>query len=67
MLLDRGRGELALQLLDVGGDVHRLDLAQLGQPRPCFTPAEKHGGGAGISRPRVLVADVDGEEFGKAE
>jgi hypothetical protein len=29
VLFDRGRGELALQLLDEGGDVERLDLREL--------------------------------------
>src|ERR1039458_7609488 len=65
MLLDRGSRPLALQLLDVGRDVHRLDAPEFANPLP-FAPAQEGRGRPRIRRPRVLVADVDGEEFEEA-
>ena len=66
MLLDRGSRPLTLQLLDVGRDVHRLDAPEFANPPP-FAPAQEgRRRRPRIRRPRVLVADVDGEEFEEA-
>jgi hypothetical protein len=46
--------------------MHRLHVLQRGNPLP-FTPAHEHGGGASICRPRVFVANVDGEELDEAK
>ena len=45
--------------------MHRLHLAELAHPLR-FTPAQKSAGRRRISRPRVLVPNVDGEEFEEA-
>jgi hypothetical protein len=62
MLLDGRRGQFALKVFDVGGDMDRLDAGKAEVPR--FAPVEKHGGGTAISRPCVAVADIDREELG---
>ena len=62
MLLDRGGRTLALQQLDIGGDMHRLHAPERANPLP-FALVEKIGRGPRISRPRVLVADIDCEVF----
>jgi hypothetical protein len=46
--------------------MHWLNAPQLADPLP-FTPVEDVSSGAAISRPRVLVADVDSEVFEKAQ
>ncbi len=65
MLLDRGRGALTLQLLDVAGDVHRLDASQLGNSA-LLAPAQELAGSSRVGSPRIGVTDVDGEEFEEA-
>ena len=42
MLLDAGCCHLVAQLLDVGGDVDRLKVAQVFYPRLSFTPIQAH-------------------------
>ena len=54
-----------LQLLDIGGDMDRLDAPEGGNPLP-FAPAQKHGGGASIGGAGVAVTDIDGEEVAEA-
>jgi len=46
--------------------MHRLNAPQLVNPLP-FTPAQEGSRGPRIGRPRVAVADVDGEEFEEAQ
>jgi hypothetical protein len=60
MLLDGRRGAFALQALDICGHMHGLDAPEFTSPLP-FAPAQE-----GSGRPRVFVADVDGEEFEEA-
>ena len=65
MLLDRRRGSLALQLLNIRRDVHR-HLAQFANAS-ILAPPEEGPGRAAVRGPRVGVADIDSEEFEKAE
>ena len=65
MLLDRGSRALRLQQFDIRGHMHRLNAPQLANPLP-FTPAQEVSCGARVCRPRVAVADVDGEVFEEA-
>ena len=66
VLLDGGGGDLRslAELLDVGGDVHRLDVGQ-GQAVP-LAPGEEIAGGTGVGSPGVAVADGGGEELDEA-
>ena len=66
MLLHRGSRAPALQQLDIRGYMHGPYPPERVNPLP-FTPVQKISGGAGISGPRVLVADGDGEELDEAE
>jgi hypothetical protein len=66
MLLDRGRRHFPSELFDISGDMHRLHVRQPVNPLP-FTPAQKHGGGARVSGPRVPVANIDREEIEEAK
>jgi hypothetical protein len=60
--LRRRRGSLALQLLDVGGDMHALDRRDLrGALR--LNPIEEFRRRVRISAARVRVPDLRGEEF----
>ena len=52
------------EVLDVGGDVHRLEAPELAQA-PHLAPAEKLGNRLGVGGPGVAVADVGGEELEK--
>jgi len=45
--------------------MNRLDFIEAADP-PRLAPAEKFGGGARISRARIRIADIDGEEFQEA-
>jgi hypothetical protein len=65
MLLDRGSRTPTLQELDIGGDMHRLDAAEFANPL-LLAPVKEVRSRAAISRERVFVADVDGEEFEEA-
>jgi hypothetical protein len=65
VLLDRGRRHFSCEVFDISGDMHRLHVLQPGNPLP-FTPAQRHGGGASVCRPRVPVANVDREELEEA-
>jgi hypothetical protein len=53
------------QVLDVGGDVHRLQRPELAKPH-VFTPAEEVRCCPGVGSPCVAVADVGGEELDEA-
>jgi hypothetical protein len=65
MLLYGGRRPRSLQRFDIGGHMHRLDLAERADPLP-RAPAQEGAGSARISRPRVWVANVDREELDEA-
>jgi len=65
VLLDGRLGHLALQRLDIGGDVERLDIGELTDP-VAFDPAEELCDRPVIRHPGVLVADGGGEEFEEA-
>jgi hypothetical protein len=62
MLFHRGRGSFVPQMLDIGGDVDRLHLVQIGDAA-ILAPAQEGAGGAAIGGACVGVADIDGEEF----
>lgn len=62
MLFDRGRGELALQLLDEGRDVEGLHLRELVQAVR-LAPLRKPPRGVQVGFARVVVIDLGGEEF----
>jgi len=62
VLLDGGHGRRVL--LDVGGDDNGLYLIQGQAAR--FAPAQELTDGPGVGSPRVLVADVGGEELDEA-
>src|ERR1700730_9251714 len=53
------------EVFDISGHMDRLHVLQPGNPLP-FAPAQKHGSGASIGRPRVAVTDIDREEFEEA-
>src|SRR5271165_3143718 len=64
-LFDGRRGSLAAELLDVGRDMQRLhggDRRDAG----ALAPGQKFPRRLRIGAPRVLVANVRGEEFQKA-
>jgi hypothetical protein len=65
VLLDRGRRVGLAQVLDVGGDVDRLEAAELAEAAD-LAPAEKLGNSPGVGVPGIAVADVGGEELEKA-
>ena len=56
------RRHQALQFFDVGGDVDRLDLAQVGDATPLRAGGES-GGGPGVGFAGVRVPDMGGEEL----
>ena len=62
VLLDGRLGGRRLQRLDVGGDMHRLDIDELANA-VLLDPSEERADGPIISQARVPVADVGGEEF----
>ena len=64
VLLHRGRGHPALQVLDEGGDVKGLDAGQLGQAVG-VAPVGKAAGRIQIGSAGVVVVDLRGEEFEK--
>jgi hypothetical protein len=53
------------ELLDISGDVNRLDLTQDSDPLP-FAPAQKLARGAAVGGARARVADIDGKKFEEA-
>ena len=65
LLLDRGRGVRAAQLLDPGGDMDRPDRRQAQAHLPA--PGEEAPGGAGVGGAGVRVADPGGEELDVAD
>jgi len=65
VLLDRRLGRRLLQHLDIGGDVHGLDIGQL-TDAVLLDPAEEVAHGPVISDAGVLVADLGCKEFEEA-
>ena len=61
MLLDRGGGQLAGELLDVGGDEEGLELSE--REASPLAPAEEAAGRLDVGLPGVGVADLGGEEL----
>jgi hypothetical protein len=64
VLFDRGFGGRRLQRLDIGGDMHGLDIGELADA-VLLDPGEERAHGPVISHARVLVADVGRKEFQK--
>ena len=64
-LLDRRRGALAAELLDVGGDVQRLHVGDRGDAG-AFAPGQEFPRRLRVGAARVPVADLGGEEFEEA-
>ncbi len=62
MLLDRGRGEVALQLLHEGGDMKGLHLGELCDASP-LAPCGEAPRRVEVRLARVVVVDLGGEEF----
>ena len=60
--LDRGRRHPELQVFDVGGDVHRLDVAQMGDAIR-VAPGGEAGRGLRVGLAGVRVPDMGGEEL----
>ena len=53
------------KLLDVGGDVNRLNLREV-RDAARLTPAKKRAGRSCVGRARVGIPDIDGKELDKA-
>jgi len=53
-------------LFDVGSNVNRLQLAQLGNA-VILAPLKKRAGSTTVSGPRIRVADINGKEFEEAQ
>jgi hypothetical protein len=64
MLLDRRRGQLAAQQLDIGRKVHRLQLFQ--RPAVLIAPSEKPLDSHAVGCAGVRIADVGGKTPGNA-
>ena len=62
VLLDRGRGEFALQILEEGGDMERLHLGELGDA-VSLAPCRKAPRRVKVRLAGVVVVDLGGEEF----
>jgi hypothetical protein len=65
VLLDNGRREPALQLLDEGRDVERLHLSELVQAAR-LAPGRETPGGVEVGLAGVIIVDLRGEEFEEA-
>ena len=65
-LFDGRRGSFAAKLLDIGGDVQRLHVVDRGDAG-ALAPGQKFPRRLRIGAARVLIADVGGEEFQKAD
>ena len=63
VLLDGRLLKVLAERLDLGGDVHRLDVGDRGRP---VAPVEEFAWRRGHRLARVGVADVGGEEFDEA-
>ena len=61
VLLDGGRGELALQVLNESGDVDRLHLGEL-PDLVVLTPGRKAAGGIEVGAAGVGVVELSGEK-----
>jgi len=62
VLLDRGRRELAFELLDECGDVEGLDGGEFPDASP-LAPCREAARGIHVRLARVVVVDLGGEEF----
>ena len=62
VLFDGRLGGRRLKPLDVGGDVHGLDIGELADPM-LLDPGEEGARSPIIGHARVLIADLGGEEF----
>ena len=62
VLLDGGRGQLALQVLNESGDVDRLHLGELADA-VLLTPSRKAAGGIQVGAAGVGVVELSGEEL----
>ena len=62
VLLDGGRGQLALQVLNESGDVDRLHLGELPN-LVILTPGRKAAGGVEVGAAGVGVVDLSGEKL----
>ena len=67
VLLDGRCGHFTAKLLNVGGDVDGLHLAQILNRPPCFTPAQERARRPGVGGAGVGIADIDGKEFEEAQ
>ena len=65
MELDRGRRNPELQVVDAGGDVNRLDVAQMGNAMH-VAPGGEAGRGLRVGLAGVRVPDMGGEELDDA-
>ena len=62
VLLDGGRGELSLQILDEGGDVEGLHVGELNEAA-ALAPGGEAPRGAQVGAARVVVVDLGGEKL----
>ena len=62
VLLDGGRGQLALQVLNESGDVDRLHVGELCDA-VFLTPGRKAAGGIEVGAAGVGVVDLSGEKL----
>lgn len=65
LLLDARRRVVLAQMLDIGGDVHRLDVGQPGDPM-IVAPMAKSGRRPAVGLACVRVVDLGGEELDEA-
>ena len=65
VLLDGRLLEVLAERLDVGRDMHRLDVGELAE-LVALAPGEEAPAGVEVGRAGVLVVDRDGEEFQEA-
>ena len=66
VLLDAWRRACLTEILDVAGDMHRLDGIKTPQPS-LLAPAEEFRHRPGIGSPGIGIADIGGEELDKAD
>jgi hypothetical protein len=65
VLLDRGRGELALRVLEEGGDMEGSHLSELGDAAP-LAPGREAARRVHVCLAGVVIVDLGGEEFENA-
>ena len=62
MLFNRWCRSNSTELLDIAGNMHRLDGAELVKAHS-LAPAEEFSDSPGVGRPGIGIADIGGEEF----